>query len=797
MASAFFVQPIIQKTLHMKFDKEKSQMAYDLWNTSGRATIGNTWDIMVSDRKYFPHYEEAEITFEIHDGFAVGCHEGREYLMLYPAKADVLDNPAWLERVENYVGEAMVDETGLALSDIALTFGKIVSSRLVLPVLYGQDTVVRLDADIMADDALYIINTDIRQDISRHYGTSVPEVDSLPEKDNGHVIPGYLVLRADSGAQFILQPKDKTEVAALEEHAASHANYTTLSHYIQMRDNRETLGRISDVTFTSDSYGLHSVSCRIDGIQMPPKPLTPREGHKVQQHIARDLDPMVALSYPVLLKKYAAELKGNESLGHGVKRVQPTPWQQFRKALNEKYPDGVTLQVFGLHTNWFRYLAGLSEDLQSVPVTDIDNYMPVFEARISSDTVFPDKWDRSTFHATVKVTPDMYDYVLPQMLSDTDDRGLALLDASAKRQMELSGGDLEKFQLQIPECLQFRQTLSVEGVPYRQALQIFTENKFSRTEQFAEFVALNAYLKNGAKADVRMTPANQKVLDLLHGNVTYKGNDTAALDAAVRREAAILLRERGYLPKTEYNLTFDCADTKRAADLSAFCLTEDLNRNFPFVSAMCEGYKVQVSVNSRDPRQQAGVERFIAASGCVPSVPVVSPFQDLRGVNRICYLLDNGQTVDGYHQRPATGLSNQYMLDKRDGRLFIRPYHSDLDRSGPFFASADKVDGPLVRVHAGYQVNADYNRVSGTSIYRKQNTYGHPEWMVRCKVDGIQELGRNLPPGLNRIVNNLTDGGQKKPDNRTWHLLKQYAAVTAFADLLQGAHLQQTAGHKR
>jgi len=781
----------------MKFDKEKSQMAYDLWDTAGRATIGDTWDIMVSDRKLFPHYEEAEITFEIHDGFAVGCYEGREYLMLYPSKAEVLDNPAWLERVENYVGERMVDETGLALSDIALTFGKIVSSRLVLPVLYGQDTIVRLDADIMADDALDIINTDIRQDISRHYGSSVPEVDSLPEKDNGHLIPGYLVLRADSGAQFIVQPKDKAEVSALEEHAASEAVYTTLSHYIQMRDHREILGRISDVTFTSDGSGLYSVSCRIDGIQMPPKPLTQRERDKVQQHIIRDLDPIVALGYPVLIKKYAAELKGNESLSHGVKRVQPSPWQQFRKALNEKYPNGVTLQVFGLHTNWFRYLAGLSEDLQSVPVTDIDNNMPVFGARISSDTVYPDKWDRPTFHATVKVTPDMYDYVLPQMLLDTDDRGHALLDASAKRQMELSGGDLEKFQLQIPECLQFRQTLSVEGVPYRQALQIFTENKFSSVQQFAEFVALGAYLKDGTKADVRMTPANQKVLDLLRDNLTYKGNDAAALDSAIRREAAILLRERGYLPKKEYNLTFDCVDTRRAADLGAFCLTEDLNRNFPFVSAMCDGYKVQVSVNSRDPQKQAEVERFIAASGCVPLMPVVSEFQDLRAVNRICYLLDNGQTIDGYHHRPATGLPNQYMLDKRDGQIFIRPYHPDLDRSGPFFASADKVDDTAVRVHAGYQVNADYYRVTDTSIYRKQKTYGHPEWMVRCKVDGIQELGRKLPPELNSIVNNLTDGGQKKPDNRTWHLLKQYAAVTVFSDLLQSAHCQQTAGHKR
>ena len=81
---------------HFNMDHKKVQSAqelmYHLWDSMGRMTSGQEWDIMVNDRKLFPDNEETEIVFDIHDGFAVGEYEGKEYVMTYPTRHDLLLN---------------------------------------------------------------------------------------------------------------------------------------------------------------------------------------------------------------------------------------------------------------------------------------------------------------------------------------------------------------------------------------------------------------------------------------------------------------------------------------------------------------------------------------------------------------------------------------------------------------------------------------------------------------------------------------------------------------------------------
>lgn len=55
----------------MRFDKEKSQMNYDIWDSSGRMSIGESMEILVNDKMTFPKQDEVPIEFEVHDGFAV------------------------------------------------------------------------------------------------------------------------------------------------------------------------------------------------------------------------------------------------------------------------------------------------------------------------------------------------------------------------------------------------------------------------------------------------------------------------------------------------------------------------------------------------------------------------------------------------------------------------------------------------------------------------------------------------------------------------------------------------------
>lgn len=48
----------------------------------------------------------------------------------------------------------------------------------------------------------------------------------------------------------------------------------------------------------------------------------------------------------------------------------------------------------------------------------------------------------------------------------------------------------------------------------------------------------------------------------------------------------------------------------------------------------------------------------------------------------------------------------------------------------------------------------------------------------------MQEMGRPLSPSLNSIVNRMTDNGRKSPDAAQWNLLRHYAAVRTFRDIL-------------
>lgn len=119
---------------HFHMDHTKVQSASELmfhrWDATGRCVQGYPNEMLITDKKLFPGAEETEILFDVHDGFAVGRHDGREYVMFYPTMLEVGGSQAMQERIRSYVGMAVTD-TGIIPADIALTMGQI---RLVRPV---------------------------------------------------------------------------------------------------------------------------------------------------------------------------------------------------------------------------------------------------------------------------------------------------------------------------------------------------------------------------------------------------------------------------------------------------------------------------------------------------------------------------------------------------------------------------------------------------------------------------------------------------------------------------------------
>jgi len=729
-----------------------------------------------------------EINFEIHDGFAVGCHQGREYLMLYPIVSDVQQSPRLLDTVENYMGERLVDGAAPALRDIAVTFGKIVSSRQ-LPLLLGlHDSVIRLDADIDVCTALDIINGAVRDDIRAFSLRDIPPVDSLPAKSGGKLMSGYLVLRADSPAEFIPQPLASQEVAAIENEAIENGTFESLDVYCRMAQEHNLQARFTDVRFTKSAAGIYTLDCCIDGRQMPSKRLTAGESAKVQHHIDRDIDPLTALGYRVFLRKFSEELKGKDFPGVGVK-APPAPknYREFRQMLEAEFPSGLTLQVFGVDGQQFLKLAtAVTDDTRRLTAGELHPTISYLTAKVAAGDIHPDDHPGKTLYTTVSVKPDMYDYVLPALVSDADCPRQDLLDVSASRQFALASGDWKQVSLQIPECLEFRDAMLVENVPFREVFRIYNDcndHKILYIDELAEYLVLDKYQRLGSGAAVKPTPLNSGVLQHMQAKFPDGGLHDALREHDISKEAHFLMREKGLLPVNEFNLDFVC--TGHDASDNAMRVTEGLNLSFPFVSAFCYGAQVSVSLGTRNPRKQAAVERYIDSCKVTNRLPLVKPFNDLSDKNRVFYLLASGQIVDAYVKRPGTGLKNRYRIDKDGDRFFLQKQDdTGVSAQTQGIATRDCIHGGRQQVYDFFRMGGDYKRVTEASVYQLRGGGSPLQWLVRCRIDGMQEMGRPLSPSLNSIVNRMTDNGRKSPDAGQWNLLRHYAAVRTFRDIL-------------
>lgn len=788
----------------MRFDKEKSQMSYDIWNGTGRLSIGGNAEILVNDKMTFPNKEEVEIDFEVHDGFAVGNYQGREYLMLYPTLEDVQNNEEWMEQVQDYVGFDMLDETGLRPHDIALTFGKIVSSRQLPLNLDTYDSVIRLDANVTPEKALEVINNEVRKDIKTFYHQDIPEVKNLPERDNGKIEKGYLILRTDRPAEFIAQPKTPAEIAALENEALMNGTFDKLSLIIDMAEMRKMRERVTDVQFTKGEGRIYSVTCKIDGKQMPVKQLTYRESLRVSQNISRNMDPTLTFTYPILLQRFAKEIRQMEQQNAAEQSEKPATYQDFRDFIRQKFPDGLTLQLYQLGPDYYQFmnLSNLSTDLSDIKPGSMHEHldMPCWYGTIAGDDLHPGDIEKPMLYTTVHISPEQYGFVLPRIIHRTDETPSEMMDHAADNQLKKYDGEFTHMQFQIPQCLEFRETMQIENMPYRQALKLRYEHQCNDAKSLAECIALTKVLRGEDIKNIRPTWLNHDIIDTLNHNLIGKGEPgEKSYESALRTEAGLLMREKGLYPHQRYNIAFNCMDTKIPAEDNAVHIAEMLNRNFPKVSALCEGNKVLVSINTLIPQHQASVERFIIGQESLASSLRIEPFDDLRDAKRLIYMMSNGQTIDAYWKRPGSGKQNHYMIDIENGYKVLRQVKEGESLSSPaVVATDDELSGKKVQVHDCYKMTGDYLRISDASLYRRQRAEGlAPEWMVRCKVDGIQELGRPVSMALNHIINCATENAKKVPDNRTWDLLKHYAAFSQYRDLLQSNGQQQSQGMKR
>ena len=271
IAAASFRNDLME---HFNMDFRKIQSAqelmYHLWDSTGREAVGTPWDICINDKKYFPDNEETEIDFDIHDGFAVGEYEGKEYVMTYPTLLEVSLTKKIRQNISNYVGQAVTD-TGITPADIALTYGKIIAAKPI-QIDWQTQKGIHQNANFKPDATF--------EAILKHAGYSL-DID-LPLNEDGTIQKGFMMVDHDNSITWFRKAEQGTpDYDAFYGQKATEGkeDLTTMLDLYHDWKTKMCETRISDLVIRQapGDQRKYFISCKVDGEQQVSQKLNTRD----------------------------------------------------------------------------------------------------------------------------------------------------------------------------------------------------------------------------------------------------------------------------------------------------------------------------------------------------------------------------------------------------------------------------------------------------------------------------------------------------------------------------------------
>lgn len=259
---------------HLNYDTKKvqseSELMYHLWDSTGRQAQGEPWDILVNDKKYFPDNDETEIVFDVHDGFAVGQYQGKEYLMTYPTKYEVMLNEKMRQNIENYIGHA-VTASGIIPADIALTRGKIIAAK-PLQIDWQTQKGIHQNANFKPNATFQAILEDAGYSLDMN----------LPLNEDGTIQKGFMMWDDDNCITWFraAEPGTPDYDSFYSQKATDDKNsLTTMLDLYQNWKTKICETRISDLVIRQapNDPSKYFISCKVDGEQQVSQKLNTRD----------------------------------------------------------------------------------------------------------------------------------------------------------------------------------------------------------------------------------------------------------------------------------------------------------------------------------------------------------------------------------------------------------------------------------------------------------------------------------------------------------------------------------------
>ena len=792
----------------MEIGMNKSDLRYAQWVKDGSREKGQEMEILINDKKLFPNREEVEINFKIFDGFAVGLYQGLEYVMKYPTVKKVETYESLYDKVRDYVGQR-VDDTGVEPEDVALTLGEITQVRELPLRIYADDLIILMDADITHELAEDIIDKDVRKRAGELDGREMVKYFDIPETAKGRIEPGFFIVHKDGTTDY--HRLQSTNAAILNDRSEAFNEYVdNLQNLLSARVTKEKMSVVSDYRFTphEDNPAIYDFSCKIEGKEMPAVTLGAKESAEVHEIFNKGTFPIphpgvVFAKYPEVFKALKTETQ--------LPKEKPLTLEGLRKQLARKYPDGLTMRAgVGVLAEMLNnpkvfFLEKISE--QAVVGHPDNSFTTVLAGNKGKGrTVETGLNLMDPVRVELHLKPEDYNMIYPDlaclggndMVPTNINENRKYLDSYAKADFNARLGDMNRMSFRLPKSLEMLERMTVNGQPLAEVRRMAKEHDIRTVQQLGEYMALDEIHRLGDKARVPLGALDQNTVRRLNNAFSVK---EMTPDESFKQEAGYIMQEKGYMENNKENLVYTFFSDKRELMVP---LAQEYRQRFPEVSMMVDDQKMEVSMNTLNPRCRQEIAEFTEAFLKERNIAFAKenvPFEDLSWYAKMKMGLSDGRTVDAYINSKGAALSgamlakeNVYGMKYESGNILN--LYPDTEGHKVLIHMDEKIEG-VTKIDFVFPMTPDYEKVKDISLYKKAGTSGkHTEWMVRAKVNGEQQMGVALKPGMNDMLNRLTDNGKKLFDH--YDMVKEYLAVTMYKDELDRSQAEkQSTGMKR
>lgn len=355
----------------------------------------------------------------------------------------------------------------------------------------------------------------------------------------------------------------------------------------------------------------------------------------------------------------------------------------------------------------------------------------------------------------------------------SDANATTMLMAEAEEKGTLKGMRMKL--LMHGDTEQLLQHLYIEDRPFAEVASMIEKHNIQTDNELKQIMALQKLYKQGLAVDEDIPEIVRPVMrsveeDMQHmygGKYSFREHPYYESDIhhkfskALQLKAEVELMKQGVLPLEKHNLVVQFSNT-RGDNWEAKWMEDHYVRNEQHSCQVVRiGDRLVFSIETMDAQKQVDIRDGLECSWAQKGVYRM-PYEPLK--DKAAYIITGeGQALKGYICcEQFTENNYQMKMSQADGTMSWRwvhahggdKYNNLQTEEKLYFNNNDRM--AIERMVRAEKIEKDLDRITNATIYN--NPQG--TMCIRCKVDGVQQMGKPLANYVARIVNTAKNNEQ-------------------------------------